>query len=663
MKKLLFTILLCLIATDAFPDVKYLRNVTGNLNDANSYSTTGSGGAADTTVADGNDDVICDSGWTGTISITAFQTINSLVCQTGASGTITHGAFNLIIDGQDASGDSLKLVSTITYTGSDTTTARFTFTGSGTSKITTAGKTLPNVTFNNSGDTFQLQDALAFNGINATNSFYLKAGTLDVNSQEVTASATSGAQYIEGAITFYTLNKTGGTNTSNELVLKSDISVTNSLNIDGNSSLNRVFVRSDTLGTPRTITLGASATFASVSSNLDMRDITMSGGAANERDAQASSTVGGLGDCGGLTGITPTTADDWYWNGSGTRNFSDYTYWYTATNGGGSQMASTRVPLPQDTCYIDGDSIDGATTIDQNMPRIPGIDFTGSAAMDFHLNNLAQEIYGSLISVDNVNFSTSTSYDVYFMGRGDHTWSLGSSDTMSDVVFSSIGGTYSLASNISSLNSFTLNNGTFDAVTYNISTNLEYDISASTTRVLYMGSGDWTCSGASNWVAGTTTGLTFYPETSTIYIGGGSGTTNTTFTGGGLSYNNLTTTDGTSTGSVTIVGDNTFNVLTVNNPRTLKLTGGSQQNVNSLVATGESGSPIYLDSTNATAASIVDLDGGTNTVYWTTIGTTGGVNVSGATWNALTSDNNTLTAGTGWTTAAAGGRRRMMVIQ
>jgi len=37
-------------------------------------------------------------------------------------------------------------------------------------------------------------------------------------------------------------------------------------------------------------------------------------------------------------------------------------------------MASTRVPLPQDTCYFDANSFDsGSQTVTQNMARIGGV--------------------------------------------------------------------------------------------------------------------------------------------------------------------------------------------------------------------------------------------------------------------------------------------------
>ena len=42
-------------------------------------------------------------------------------------------------------------------------------------------------------------------------------------------------------------------------------------------------------------------------------------------------------------------------------------------------MASTRVPLPQDTLYFDSASFDsGSKTVTQNMLRIGSINFTGA---------------------------------------------------------------------------------------------------------------------------------------------------------------------------------------------------------------------------------------------------------------------------------------------
>lgn len=135
--------------------------------------------------------------------------------------------------------------------------------------------------------------------------------------------------------------------------------------------------------------------------NADFKDIT--GAGAGSWDLSA--ITGGSGDCGGNTNITFTTADDWYWHvDSG--SVSDYTKWYTETNGGGSQMGSTRTPLPQDTLHFDSSSFDsGSRTITQNMPRIGGVTFSGVSTSQAFSLSVATYIYGSLILASGITVS------------------------------------------------------------------------------------------------------------------------------------------------------------------------------------------------------------------------------------------------------------------
>jgi hypothetical protein len=71
---------------------RYARNVTGNWNDLNSWSDTGSGGVAGADYAKAGDTAIFDSGFTGNITIAASAACATLTCQAGATGTLTWGA-------------------------------------------------------------------------------------------------------------------------------------------------------------------------------------------------------------------------------------------------------------------------------------------------------------------------------------------------------------------------------------------------------------------------------------------------------------------------------------------------------------------------------------------------------------------------------------------
>lgn len=598
----------------------YAKNVTGNWNAATSWSATGSGGGDDAGVPDATTDCVFDALFTGSITLTASTTVNSVVCSTGAAGTLTHNAsVTLTIDGQDAGGDSLKFVSTMTYTH-NTETSVILFSGSGTSKITSGTIVIGRITLNNAGDTFQLQDPLTLDANSTNAAIYQLNGTLDTNGQTVTLTG-SVSRILSGGstVTFTSLTKTGTANKTDRLILAADIAVTGTLTINGNSSINRILVQSETLGTAVTIT----NTNDIVATNCDFRDIAIT----NATDLSAS--AGGSGDCGGNTGITFTTADDWYFkettnNGTAGRyNFSEYTNWYTATNGGGSQMGATLVPLPQDSCFYDTNSF--SATIDRitvDLPRIPKNDFTGvTETLTFGISQTATAIYGSLIFVNNMDwFNSSTSNRFGFEGRGTSLYTNADSTYFSGYIdLNMFGGTLQITDSISvgsadGARGITLNYGTLDCNTNNPTiTCAAFNSSNSNTRTLTMGSGTWTIT--SSWNIGTTTNLTgFNANTSTILWGTATSTTARTFDGGGLSYNNLSiVANTTGTQVMTLTGSNTFNAFTINAPKTVKFTAGTTQYVNSFVIVNDAANIVNLQSTvTDTIATISDLNGGTN---------------------------------------------------
>lgn len=495
---------------------------------------------------------------------------------------------------------------------------------------------------------------ITFSGASST--IVLNNGGVFTGYQKTYGTVTfTGTTETQGRITDYgntiaTLNVTGSAAKTPRFLFYGNNTITGTLNIDGNSSINRILVTSDTLGTPRTITL----TGATVSgcSNVDFRDITFAG------SPDFSGITGGSGDCGGNTGATFTTADDWYWYsaGAGTYNWSDYTYWYTETAGGGSQMASTRTILPQDNAFLDSSSINGTTTIDQDLPRVcKTADFTNVDAVGWHINNISQTFYGGLILVNNVTLTVTNGVELIFGGRSAFNYNSEGKTVSTGLTIAMVGGSLTLLSDLNqSTRYINHSNGTFDADIYNVTAG-QYNISGTSLRRTYMGSGTWTLSvsgTATSWNAGTTTNLTFDAEQSSIVFGN-SGTGVSDIEGGNLTYNNFTAIAGTG-GSITIKGSNAFNVFTILSPRTLKFTAGTTTTVSSFVATGDAGNLIHIDSTSASAATLTDPSG-TNTVHYCHIGETGAVNAAatGTTWDAT--DNCQVNSSTGWTTASAGG--------
>jgi hypothetical protein len=644
--------------------------VDGNANDGTKWV----GG-----VAPGAGDDVLFIATSANCTITASVTWNSLNC-TGYTGVLTHNAsVTLTLDSQDALGNSLILVSGMTYTLGSATNSAITFTGAGTSKITTGTKILGNVVFNNSGDTFQLQDGLTTSG-----NFTLTAGTFDANSQTVTLiGATPQIVAAPGSITFYNLVRTGNAVATDTLVFAANTTtITNSLTLTGNSSINRLLVTSNSLGTARTITLGASATTAIT--NTDFRDIAIShtarvipscasnGGDGDVRFATSvvhelvvgdsvtiagmgiagyngvqtvtavsdtthfeinvaysadadevgtftkaalnlATVAGGSGNCGGNTGITFTTADNWYFyqtTNSGTHNFSDYTQWYEVS-GGTTQMASTRCVLPQDNAFGDASSINGTgtVTIDQDMPRMcKTLDFTGVDAVAFHMNNANQTFYGGLTFVNNVAVTAGNTVTFESMDRAGSyaVTSAGKTFSSYDTNFNMLGGTLTLSDNAI----FGTNGGNGRRTNHNngilivqgdFYSACPFTSASGLTRSLYMGSGTWTCGNAYSYSDGfqmTSTNLTvFDAETSTLVLGGNSyAGTGYGLGATGFTFYNLTI--GDSEGN-TINGANTYNVFTIPAGKRCNFKAGSNNTVASFVATGDAANHIVIASVTA----------------------------------------------------------------
>jgi hypothetical protein len=150
-----------------------------NWNSTGSWSTS-SGGASGASVPGSADDVFFDANSPGNCTITASTSFGTLDC-TGFTHTLTHNsAVTLTV-----SGNTFKLVPGMTYTAVNATTSAIAFTAStGTIAITTAGKTLSNVTLasglTSSSATYQLQDALK---LNSSALLTHNAGTFDTNNK------------------------------------------------------------------------------------------------------------------------------------------------------------------------------------------------------------------------------------------------------------------------------------------------------------------------------------------------------------------------------------------------------------------------------------------------------------------------------------------------
>lgn len=419
-----------------------------------------------------------------------------------------------------------------------------------------------------------------------------------------------------------------------ELKLYGNQTITGTLTLAGNSAINRIFICSDTDGSARILDIRG-ATFTP--SYVDFQDIQFRTTSGN---LDISTATGYSGDCGGNSmygggTLTFTASDTQTWNNADGGN------WQTVGNWTGT--AISRIPLPQDDCVM-GIAYNTSKTITANMPRLGrSIDWTGAT----YTTNLTWStstsfpniVYGS-IDLTGLGTFDESSFNLFYMsGRGAYT--LKSNGLSIRWLFICCpNGFVTLQDNITFTTSFGLVYGTFDAVTYNVTTPLFTNLNSGTC-VLYMGDGTWTITGTNNgnvWII-RTANLTFYKENSTIVLSGVHASNTRTFSSDTtvpITYNNITITGG-GAGRINFDDDNTFSTFTINssNIPVVSVTAGKTVTVASLVADGDATHQINIKSdTPGTHAHMSDTTG-TNAVTYCTI--TDMQAIGGATWNAFTS--------------------------
>ena len=555
--------------------------------------------------------------YTGTISFSATSgiktvdtngvSLNSNISFNGVGGSwqlldslnisnkaITLGNGSLDTNGQSviATSSSGGLVSTGTIVRSLTLGASTIQLGSGCVNFTDS----TNLTLDAGTSTITCNAVTSFRG--GGNTFY------DVN---LTSSSGSGVSPITGANTFNNLTLNGSSNNTFGFSLGANQIVNGIFTANGNSSIIRLLVQSDTFGTPRTIT-AASAT----GSNVDFQDITGAGGASWD----LSAITGDSGDAGGNTGITFTTADTQYWIGN-TGSWSDSTKW-SLTSGGGN---TGRVPLPQDDVVFDANSfLSTSQTVTIDMYRLgKNITFVGDgsgAVLNTPTVDAVSDtnIYGSLTLASDMIVSASQTIDLE--SRSASTLTTAGHTIPSAFNINAFGGSYTLgdALTVGSTRVLTLNYGTFDANDYNVNVG-NFSSSNSNTRTLNMGSGVWNLTGVDTvWDLGTTTNLTLNEETSTIKITDTSGSTKSFTSESGQTYYNFWSDGGMSTADLYIDGSNTFNDFkdTGTVAHNIFFSNGTTQTVNTFTVSGTLGNLITLNSADGNNTfALVKSGGGT----------------------------------------------------
>jgi fibronectin-binding autotransporter adhesin len=399
------------------------------------------------------------------------------------------------------------------------------------------------------GLTFSTNTNLTFNAgtstINCTSttSVAFNGGGLSFNNLSFTGT-TAVTHTVTGANTFANLTFTAPAATGlMGCTFAANQTITNTLTCAGASAIRRIFLRSATVGTQRTLTCAAVS-----AQDCDFRDIAIAGAAAPYNAGSLR-----VGDCGGNAGITFPAGVPKYWNLGGNVNWSS-TGW--ATTSGGSPAANN-FPLAQDTATFNAASgTIGTITIDAAW-NIGTVDMTGRVVTTFPMtlttvSSNAPTVYGSWLFDTGVT-STSAPGTITFSGRGTQTITSRGITFGCPVTINSPTGTVQLADQLTlgATRALTLTSGTFDAVTYPVSVGL-VSLAAGTLR---MGSNTWTLSGTGSvW---SFTGGTLYKGTANIVLSDTS-TTARTFSGGGQSYNKLTIGGATGISTLNITGSNQF---------------------------------------------------------------------------------------------------------
>lgn len=580
---------------------------TGNWDAATTtHWAASSNGAGGQSVPGPSDDVTFDgSSGGGTVTVTATQSVLS----------ITHSAHT----------------GTLNFNGQTMTIGTFTSTGSATRTLTLGASA---ITITGTGAAWNLNNATNLT-LNANTSTITMTGAGavfqgDAKTYYGLVMSGGGTMFIHWGNTFTNLTITGTAVKTDNFTCSSTNVVTGSLTFTGNSGINRLLIKSNTIGGSNQYT----TTGATVSAtNTDFQDIALS--IAKDFSGQTD-----IGDCGGNTGITFPAGVTQTWSGTSGGNWS-------------ANAWTTRAPLPQDNVVISS-AFAGSPTIATDMPRLgKNLDFTGSTNT-FTFNPTNCSLFGSLTLTSGMTLSGAGNF--IFAGRSSFTITSAGKQFGCQILVQCPSGTYTLNDAFSTSQNFLLNNGTFDSNGFSATCLAFSSVSGTATRALTMGTSIWTLSSTAAttvWDQSTTTGLTFSGSSSTILINATSANTRI-FAGGGLTHGALTYTVAGSTGQLSITGANSFSAINfsdASNARSLKFTAGTTttiRNASGFNVRGTSGKLMTIDSLTA-ATHTLSSTGLQSCDY---LSLTNSVATGGGAWYAGANSTN-VSGNTGWIFTAA----------
>jgi hypothetical protein len=408
-----------------------------------------------------------------------------------------------------------------------------------------------------------------------------------------------GTSAISGQNTFVNLTLTPDITGLSQYTLSANQTVSGTFTCAGSSAIARGFVRSNVIGTTRTITA------AVVSANdCDFRDITIAGAAAPISPTRA-------GDCGGNSGITFPAAKSAFRVGTNT-TWAGSSSWALTSGGAGS---NDNFPLAQDTAVINN-----STTLTGTLAlaayNIGSLDAsTRTTGITLNHNTVAIR-YGDYTLGSGVTISGTSNQT--FSGRGTQTFTSAGKTITFPFEVDKPAGAFELGDAFVSSNTITHTRGTFDAKNYNL-TATRFTSSDLNTRTVTMGSGLWTLSGTGTggsnavWNTSTAIGLTVNKDTADILFSN-TGTDAREFrAGSGQVYNKLTIggTTGTSTTSfgLSVAFSELASTKTV--PHTITF-GAVNFTVGTWSVTGTSGNVVTVNSSSAGTRRTITLTNATS---------------------------------------------------
>jgi len=447
-----------------------------------------------------------------TLSSNASGVYTSLVPTFIASGTITSNGRTINSTTINGSGVTVTLADAFTASASGAITlTQGTFTTSNFS-VTAGSISSSNAnvrTINLGSSTVTLTSTSPVVLTTSTNL------TLNVGTSQINMSSASATTFAGNGLTYYNVAFTGttavthvvtGANTFNNFTVTAPAAtglmqctfaanqtISGTLTAAGATAVRRVFIRSNTFGTSRTLTAAAlSAT------DGDFRDITIAGVASGSSPTRA-------GNCGGNSGITFPAAKTVYWNLAGAQNWSA-TGW-AATSGG--TPAIDNFPLAQDSATFDNTgSVTGIISVDSSW-NFGTIDMSArTTAMTLATSTLTPNVYGSW--KNGTGTTLSGTGIISFIGRVTQQITGNGKSFTQPITVDNLTGTVQLqdAVTIATANTFTLTSGTLDLNGKTLTTGL-FAGSGAVTRTLAFGIGNIACSGTGTvWTTATVTGLT-----------------------------------------------------------------------------------------------------------------------------------------------------------